>query len=298
MYNSQLETFIKVADAGSFSKASELLYISSTAVIKQINSLEEKLNLTLFHRTHRGLTLTAAGASLYEDAKFMIRYGKESVARAEEAMRAEESVVRIGSSPMTPAQILVRLWPKIHDIYPNLKFKVIPFENTPDNARSILKTLGSQIDVVAGIFDEALQELDYCKAIELYREPVCAAVALNHPLADREFLTPEDLRGQNLLLIREGQIQQVDTLRHDLIAHEPDIHITDFDFYDTDIFNVCEDGEHILMAVESWENVHPLIRIIPIEWDYTIPYGLLYPKNPPHNIQVFIDAIKKIYHTK
>ena len=48
MYNPQLETFICVADAGSFNKAAEQLYISAPAVIKQINSLEGSLGLQLF----------------------------------------------------------------------------------------------------------------------------------------------------------------------------------------------------------------------------------------------------------
>lgn len=48
MYNKHLETFIKVADLGSFSRAAETLYISSTAVIKQINLLEQELGLQLF----------------------------------------------------------------------------------------------------------------------------------------------------------------------------------------------------------------------------------------------------------
>ena len=45
MYNPQLETFIRVADAGSFNKAAEELYITAPAVIKQINLLEAELNL-------------------------------------------------------------------------------------------------------------------------------------------------------------------------------------------------------------------------------------------------------------
>lgn len=65
MYNPQLETFIRVADAGSFNKAAEQSYITPTAVIKQINLLEADLGVKLFARTHRGLTLTKAGMSLY-----------------------------------------------------------------------------------------------------------------------------------------------------------------------------------------------------------------------------------------
>mgnify|MGYP000175719944 FL=1 len=48
MYNPQLETFLRVADAGSFNKAAKESYITSTAVIKQINLLEESLGLKLF----------------------------------------------------------------------------------------------------------------------------------------------------------------------------------------------------------------------------------------------------------
>lgn len=65
VYNPQLETFIRVADAGSFNKAAEQSYITPTAVIKQINLLEADLGVKLFARTHRGLTLTKAGMSLY-----------------------------------------------------------------------------------------------------------------------------------------------------------------------------------------------------------------------------------------
>lgn len=43
MYNHQLETFIRVADAGSFNKAAEESYITPTAIIKQINLLEDSL---------------------------------------------------------------------------------------------------------------------------------------------------------------------------------------------------------------------------------------------------------------
>ena len=67
MYNPQLDTFIYVVESGSFSKAAEELYISAPAVIKQINSLENSLNLQLFERTHRGLIITEAGKSLYQD---------------------------------------------------------------------------------------------------------------------------------------------------------------------------------------------------------------------------------------
>ncbi len=153
MYNHQLETFICVADAGSFNKAAEESYITPTAIIKQINLLEDSLGVKLFERTRRGLTLTKAGRSMYQDAKYIIQYCHDSVIRARNAMQEDSNVIRIGSSPMTPAQLLMELWSKVQTICPDIKFQIVPFENTPENAREILANLGTNIDVVGGMYE-------------------------------------------------------------------------------------------------------------------------------------------------
>lgn len=159
MYNHQLDTFIQAADAGSFSKASEAMYISPTAVMKQINLLESALKVQLFHRTPRGLTLTDAGKSYYQDAKYMIQYAKDARLRAKNATQGSEPMIRLGSSLMTPSQILMELWPRIREVLPEVRFEIVNFENTPENAREILKNLGQNIDIVAGIFDETMLAL-------------------------------------------------------------------------------------------------------------------------------------------
>ena len=139
LYNPQLETFLCVVESGSFSKAAEKLFITAPAVIKQINSLESSLNLQLFDRTHRGLIVTEAGKSIYKDAKYIIQYSKESLIRAENTMQGDKEVIRVGISPMTPPQFFGSLFPKIQELYPEIKFQLIPFENTPENAREILQ---------------------------------------------------------------------------------------------------------------------------------------------------------------
>ena len=180
IYNPQLETFLCVVEAGSFNKAAEKLYISPPAVIKQINLLEKDLGVPLLVRTHRGLTLTSAGKSIYQDAKYIIQYCKDSVTRAKNAMQDSEKVIRIGTSPTTPAQVLVHLWPKVQEHCPGTKFQIVPFENTPENAREILANLGQNIDVVAGIFDETMLHLRQCAGLELSRVPICCAVSVHH----------------------------------------------------------------------------------------------------------------------
>lgn len=293
MYNPQLETFLCVAEAGSFNRAAERLYISPPAVIKQINLLEESLDLQLFVRTHRGLILTEAGKSLYQDTKYIIQYCKDSVTRAKNAMQKSENVIRIGTSPMTPAQVLVDLWPKLQDYCPDTKFRLVPFDNTPENAREILANLGQNIDVVAGIFDETMLEFRQCAGLELSKEPICCAVSVHHRLAQKESLTISDLYGENLMLMRRNWSHHVDLLRDDIWKNHPQIHIVDFDFYDVAAFNQCENNNCVLMAVENWRYVHPLLKILRVDWDYTIPFGLLHAPKPSAVVKQFLKAVQR-----
>lgn len=156
MYNPQLETFLRVADAGSFNKAAEEAFITPTVVIKQMNLLEADLGVTLFERTHRGLKLTKAGKSLYQDTKYIIQYCKDSIIRAKNAMQEDTNIIRIGTSPMTPAQLLMPLWSRVQSKCQDMKFQIVPYDNTPENAKEILANLEQNIDVIGGIFDETM----------------------------------------------------------------------------------------------------------------------------------------------
>lgn len=291
MYNLQLETFLRVAEAGSFNRAAEQMYITPTAVIKQINLLEESLEVRLFERTHRGLTLTAAGRSLVQDAKYIVQYCKDSVVRAQSAMREGENLIRIGTSPMTPAQLLMQMWPKIQEKCPDIKFQIIPFDNTPERAREILANLGRNIDVVGGIFDETMLHLRHCAGTELSREPFCCAVSPGHRLAAKERLQFGDLYGETLMLMHRGWSHNVDALRDDMERNHPEINVEEFELYNLEVFNRCENGNDVLLAIPGWAGVHPLLKVIPVDWEYGIPYGVLHAPHPSETVARFLRAI-------
>lgn len=286
--------FIRVADAGSFNKAAEESHITPTAVIKQMNLLEENLGVKLFERNHRGLMLTKAGRSLYQDARYVIQYCEDSVIRAKNAMQESDNVIRIGSSPTTPAQLLMKLWAKVQAQCPDMKFQIVPFENTPKNAKEILGNLGKNIDIIGGIFDETMLEVRGCAGLELVRGQFCCAVSMQHRLAVKDKLQVTDLYGENLLLMHRGWSHNVDRLRDDLWQHHPQIHLVDFDFYSMDIFNRCENSNDVLLAVPAWDNVHPLIKIIPVEWTHSMPYGIMHSPTPSETVQRFLEITKTI----
>ena len=293
MYNLQLETFIKVAECGSFNKASEELYISPPAVIKQINLLESSLNLQLFVRTHRGLVMTDAGKSLYHDAKYIIGYFHESVNRARKVMLKDDAVIRIGTSPLTSGKFLMDMWSDIREICPDLKFRLVPFENTRNSSVEILKNLGQNIDIVAGVFDDNFLKVRKCNALLLSHEPVRCAVSVYNELARKPELNISDLYGKNLMIIRRGWNIYLDIIRDDLIRNHSQINIIDF-LFTIDAFNQCENSDNIMIAVDNWADVHPLLKVIPVNWNYCIPFGLLHSPEPSPNVRRFLKAIRQV----
>ncbi|MDU2967785.1 LysR family transcriptional regulator [Limosilactobacillus fermentum] len=84
MYVQQLETFIWVAEAGSFGRVANNLFISTPAVVQQTNLFEEHCGVTLFKLSNRGVQLTPAGQALYEDGKKIIALSNQALARPQQ----------------------------------------------------------------------------------------------------------------------------------------------------------------------------------------------------------------------
>lgn len=70
---------------------------------------------------------------------------------------------------MSPAADKMDLWPQIHAKCPDIKFQLVPYVNSEENAREILANLGRRIDVVAGIFNRCENGNEVLMAIGCYR---------------------------------------------------------------------------------------------------------------------------------
>ncbi len=118
-----------------------------------------------------------------------------------------------------------------------------------------------------------------------------AGVPRTHPLAGKKLLTPEDFRGNRVMLVKKGDSRTVDAIRTELSAF-PDITIEDTaQFYDMEVFNRCEQTQSVLITLECWKDVHPSLVTIPVKWDHKLPYGILYPLHCTDDVQNVIDAI-------
>lgn len=64
-----LKIFLEVANSNSFLEVSNKLYVSQPAISKSMSKLEENLNVTLFYRANKGISLTPSGEILYNYLK-------------------------------------------------------------------------------------------------------------------------------------------------------------------------------------------------------------------------------------
>ena len=125
MFNPQLATFVCVADCGSFSQAAEKLYLSSTAVMKQLNALERHLELKLLERTRRGTVLTPAGRSAF----------------------------CVGTSILNPCRPFMDLWYRFCGHFPGYQLHLVPYEDDHQGILGEIGALGEKFDFLIGACD-------------------------------------------------------------------------------------------------------------------------------------------------
>jgi LysR family nitrogen assimilation transcriptional regulator len=109
----QMEYFLRIADLGSFRKASESLRIAQPALTRQIKNLELELGVELLNRHSDGVTPTGAGALLVERARFILRQTEQ--ARAD--VMAEGTTPRGTVAFGAPASIAGILFPRLAATY-------------------------------------------------------------------------------------------------------------------------------------------------------------------------------------
>ena len=285
-----LETFIITAEYGSFRKAGDALYITPSAVIKQIDLLEEEIGVPLFVRTHRGLVLTESGESLYNDARAIQAMLEKAAERARKLAQGTDDVLYIGTSPITPAEFITEKWEAMYQKLPGMKVQIVPFQNTEKEISHVFRHLGEEIDIISGTIDEKHLEWRNCSGVVTEYCKAEIAVPMSHQLARYRHITTEKLLGQEILLLEKGKMEVMDRIREDLQKRHSGIRITDFPYYGMEVFNRCEQSGAALVTMEKWTRAHPTLKTVEVEdWEYQVPYGLLYAKEPSAKVRRFLE---------
>ncbi|MBQ3310665.1 LysR family transcriptional regulator [bacterium] len=294
MYNQQIKTFITVADCGSFSKAAEKLFITTVSVMKQVNTLENHIGVKLLVRTNHGVKLTKEGETVYKTGKEIIELSEKTINKLQGGNK--NLTIRIGTSLLYPANPLVDLWNKVQN--PDIKINIVPMGDSYTNLLTLADELGKTIDCFASGYDS--NHIDKNHNIYPLGENSChISVPKNHKLANKKKLKLSDLYGENLMLLKKGNSPVIDKIRNTIETKHPKINIIDVaTFYNAQVFNECVEYGYLMETPSIWANIHPSLVSIPVEWDYKLKFGIIYPKKPNKAIKTFLEKIEKVINEK
>ena len=193
----QLKYTLAVAEEGNFTQAAERCYVTQPTLSMQVQKLEEELNIELFNRKSKPITLTAVGEKIIDQAKVIL----EEAARMNDVVATARGVVevhfRIGIIHTVMPTLLPLFLNTFIKRYPKVNLKIEEL-----NTASIIEELrAGKLD--AGI---AATPLDHPHLIEkpLYYEPFVGYIPNNHSLHTIEKLAVEDLERMDILVLEDG----------------------------------------------------------------------------------------------
>jgi DNA-binding transcriptional LysR family regulator len=128
----KVRIFHAVADAGSFTHAGETLNLSQSAISRQIGSLEQSLNVPLFHRHARGLILTEQGEELYNAAHDVVHKLAMAEARLTDSRERPQGELRVSTTVGFGSVWLTPRIKEFLDAYPEIEVGIILAYSEPD----------------------------------------------------------------------------------------------------------------------------------------------------------------------
>ncbi len=289
MCNRQLDSFVRVVDAGSFNKAARDLYITPALLIQQVNLLEERLGVQLLTRSRRGVSLTEAGSSLYQDAVEIMRHADLAVERAR-LIASGDVRVRVGTSLLTRCRYLPLLCDRLEASGKEASIEVVSLGSPHERGSAFLSELGRSRDVIEGLYLSEYYR-GRCSFLKLLDVPL--VLALPSGFAGGDALSIDDLSGCEVVMLRRGVSQSFDRLRK---LHEVnnEIAVKSVSFYGIDVFVDCEVNKRALAMPASWADLVPEMRLASLENAPSIPYGLVYASRPAEHIERFVSDVMDV----
>lgn len=202
----QLKYFCAVARTGSFTRAAVEEGVAQPSLSQQIVKLEQTLGAKLFDRLSRAVQLTEYGRALLPKAQIILRELNEARSSLESLRHGVGGHLSVGCIPtLTPYFLAPRL-SRFTTNFPQVEVRLV--EETTPKLVDLLQV--GELDLaLVGLPVNSPEML--CS--ELFRESIRVAVGKTHRLADHNEVHAADLRGETILLLKEGHCFRDDALK-------------------------------------------------------------------------------------
>jgi DNA-binding transcriptional LysR family regulator len=136
-----MQAFVRVVDAGSFTKAANTLHISKTTVTQLVQQLEARLRVKLLNRTTRKVNVTADGAAYYERVVRLLADMDDVETSLSSASASLRGRLRVDVPSPLARLILVPALPTFHARYPEIQIHLGVSDRTVD-------LIGEKVDCI------------------------------------------------------------------------------------------------------------------------------------------------------
>jgi DNA-binding transcriptional LysR family regulator len=172
-----LRCFVAVAEEGHVTRAAERLGMQQPPLSTRIKLLETKLDIQLFRRKPRGMELTDAGRSLFQDAKDLLARLDAAVASSRSIARGQQGALRIAIAPTAPFHPFVpRSIRAFRSAHPLVSVSI-----TEGLSNEVQRDLMQKQSDVAFVRVARLEEQQLSVDL-LFAEPLIAAMPRSHRL--------------------------------------------------------------------------------------------------------------------
>ncbi|HQR48346.1 MAG TPA: LysR substrate-binding domain-containing protein [Steroidobacteraceae bacterium] len=188
---------VALADERHFGRAAQRCHVSQPTLSAQLRKLEEYLGVPLVERQPRRVTLTEAGTRVVERARRLLLEADAIVELTRTDRDPLAGALKLALIPTVGPYLLPHVARRLRRDLPRLKLMLYEYQTAP-----LLEKLRSgELDL--GILALPVP-LDGLEAQPLYEEPFTVAVPAGHPLAARDRVKLDDLKGETLLLLEDG----------------------------------------------------------------------------------------------
>ncbi|MBI5618032.1 MAG: LysR family transcriptional regulator [Gammaproteobacteria bacterium] len=193
----ELRYAIAVADTLHFGRAAERCFVSQPSLSAAVRNLEEELGLKLFERGSAGVLVTPEGEIVLAQARRVMEEAERVKLLAATSRHPLEGILKLGVIHTVAPYLLPDLVTALQALAPKLLLDIE--ENMTANLDQMLR---------AGLIDLAILALPYSApgldVLPLYDEEFRVIVPLRHRWAKRRSVAPDELDGENLLLLNIG----------------------------------------------------------------------------------------------
>jgi LysR family transcriptional regulator, regulator for bpeEF and oprC len=120
---SAMSAFVRVVEAGSFTRAAETMDLPKPTVTRLIQGLEQKLRVRLLDRTTRSVTLTAEGATYYERVVRLLSDLSEIESTAKQSVSRPSGRLRVDVATALATSVLIPALPEFYRAYPEIELE-------------------------------------------------------------------------------------------------------------------------------------------------------------------------------